>query len=145
MNYDTNRRNTLQTAGIFLQISDNLCAKLEQKGIKVWYAPRDTHGPYAEAIVDAIDRAKYFIVILSQNSISSEHVLNEVDLAFQNISQGIKIKPLRIDNALFTASFKYYLSRQHWMDASSPPLEARLNEFLTEFLRERDCRGQETV
>ena len=60
--------------------------------------------------------------------------LNEVDLAFQNISQGTKIKPLRIDDAMFTAAFKYYLSRQHWMDASIPPLEQRLNEFVSELL-----------
>ena len=118
-------------------IADNLCSKLERNGIKVWYAPRDVHGPYAGAIVNAIEQANYFIVILSQNSICSEHVLNEVDLAFQNISTGMKIKPLRIDNALFTASFKYYLSRQHWMDASIPPLEQRLNEFISELLSER--------
>lgn len=115
-------------------IADNLCSKLERNGIKVWYAPRDVRGPYADAIVTAIEQASYFIVILSQNSIYSEHVLNEIDLAFQNITQGTKIKPLRIDNALFTAAFKYYLSRQHWMDASIPPLEQRLNEFVSELL-----------
>lgn len=118
-------------------IADNLCAKLEHNGIKVWYAPRDVHGPYADAIVAAIEQASYFIVILSQNSICSEHVLNEIDLAFQNITQGTKIKPLRIDNTLFTAAFKYYLSRQHWMDASIPPLEQRLNEFVFELLKEK--------
>ena len=117
-------------------IADNLCSKLENNGIKVWYAPRDVHGPYADAIANAIDRAQYFIVILSQNSISSEHVLNEIDLAFQNISQGLKFKPLRIDDTLFTASFKYYLSRQHWMDATVPPLEERLIEFVSNISRE---------
>ncbi len=120
-------------------IADNLCAKLEQKGIKAWYAPRDVHGPYAAAIATAIDRAKYFVVILSQNSISSEHVLNEIDLAFQNISSGMRFKPLRIDDALFTPSFKYYLSRQHWMDATIPPLEERLNEFTQEIIDERNA------
>ena len=115
-------------------IADNLCAKLEQNGIKVWYAPRDVKGTYAEAITKAIDSARYFVVILSQNSVMSEHVLNEIDLAFQNISEGIKFKPLRIDNAMFTPSFKYYLSRQHWMDATVPPLEERLREFVADLL-----------
>ncbi len=119
-------------------IADNLCAKLEQNGIKVWYAPRDVQGPYAAAIANAIDKAKYFIVILSQNSIASEHVLNEVDLAFDNISKGMKFKPLRIDDAMFTPSFKYYLSRQHWMDATVPPLEERLNEFVAELLMDKN-------
>ena len=117
-------------------IADNLCAKLEQNGIKVWYAPRDVKGTYAASIAAAIDSANYFVVILSQNSITSEHVLNEIDLAFQNLPEGIKFKPLRIDNTMFTPSFKYYLSRQHWMDASIPPLEERLREFVTDLLND---------
>ena len=75
-------------------------------------------------------------VILSQNSVASEHVLNEIDLAFQNISKGLRFKPLRIDDAMFTPSMKYYLSRQHWMDATVPPLEERLNEFVADLLSE---------
>jgi len=119
-------------------IADNLCAKLEINGIKVWYAPRDVKGAYAESIVQAIDAASLFIVILSQNSLLSEHVLNEIDLAFQNFPKKIKIKPLRIDDSLFTPSFKYYLSRQHWMDATVPPLEERLNEFVNTLFNESE-------
>lgn len=115
-------------------IADNLCFKLEQRGVAVWYAPRDVQGPYANAIVKAIDQCTHFIVILSQNSIASEHVLNEIDLAFQGLPNHVKFKPLRVDNALFTPAFKYYLSRQHWMDAAVPPLEKRLNEFVDAFL-----------
>lgn len=117
-------------------IADNLCAKLESRGIKVWYAPRDVQGPYASAIAEAIDQASYFVVILSQNSMNSQHVLNEIDLAFQNLPNKIKFKPLRIDDTLFTPSFKYYLSRQHWMDACVPPLEERLTEFVDALLKE---------
>lgn len=115
-------------------IADNLCAKLESKGVPVWYAPRDVRGPYAEAIAKAIDSATIFVVILSQNSIASEHVLNEIDLAFQNLPSNIIFMPLRIDDAVFTPSFKYYLSRQHWLDATIPPLEERLNEFVQDLL-----------
>ena len=119
-------------------IADNLCSKLERNGIKVWYAPRDVIGAYAESIVRAIDNSSLFIVILSRNSMTSQHVLNEIDLAFQNIPEKIKIKPLRIDDSMFTPSFKYYLSRQHWMDAKDPPLEDRLNEFVESLLRDTD-------
>ena len=115
-------------------IADNLCFKLEQRGIAAWYAPRDVQGPYANAIVQAIDKCSHFIVILSENSMKSEHVLNEIDLAFQKLPNQIKFKPLRIDNSLFTPSFKYYLSRQHWMDATVPPLEKRLNDFVDNLL-----------
>ena len=117
-------------------IADNLCAKLESRGVRVWYAPRDVQGPYAAAIVDGIDSATHFVVILSQNSIRSQHVLNEIDLAFQALPNNIKFKPLRIDESMFTASFKYYLSRQHWMDAHIPPLEDRLTEFVDKLLED---------
>ena len=115
-------------------IADNLCSKLENRGVQVWYAPRDVKGPYAQAITQAIERSSHFVVILSENSLKSEHVLNEIDLAFQGLPDHIKFKPLRIDEAMFTPSFKYYLSRQHWMDAVNPPLEERLNEFVENLL-----------
>ena len=115
-------------------IADNLCAKLERENVKVWYAPRDVKGAYASAIANAIEGATHFIVILSQNSMKSQHVLNEIDLAFQNLPDKIKFKPLRIDDSLFTPSFKYYLCRQHWLDAIIPPLEERLEEFVASFL-----------
>ena len=112
-------------------IADNLCAKLEARGIKVWYAPRDIiSGDYAGAIVDAISRSTQFIVILSQNSIQSNHVLNEIDLAFSQMQRGLKFLPLKIDKEELGPSFMYYLSRQHWMDANVPPLEKRLEEFV---------------
>lgn len=117
-------------------IADNLCAKLEQAGVKVWYAPRDVRGPYASAIAEAIDASTHFVVILSENSIASQHVLNEIDLAFQNLPSKIKFKPLRIDETMFTPSFRYYLSRQHYMDAVNPPLEDRLSEFVAGLLQD---------
>ena len=115
-------------------IADNLCFKLESNGIPVWYAPRDVSGPYAESIIRAIDGCTHFIVILSRNSMLSQHVLNEIDIAFQQLPNDIKFKPLRIDESDFSPSFKYYLSRQHWMDATLPPLENRLNEFVKKVL-----------
>ena len=117
-------------------IADHLCHKLEQNGFPVWYAPRDCKGPYARAIAEAIEKCSHFVIILSQNSLASEHVLNEIDLAFQKLPNGVVFKPLKIDGALFTPSFKYYLSRQHWMDAQNPPLEERLDEFVMQLTEE---------
>ena len=117
-------------------VADNLCFKLESRGIKVWYAPRNVEGPYAAAIAAAIERADFFVVILSQDSMVSEHMLNEIDLAFKRLPNHIKFKPLRIDTSELAPSFNYYLSRQHWMDAHLPPLETRLNEFVESLVRE---------
>lgn len=112
-------------------VADNLCAKLESNGIKAWYAPRDIRtGDYASAIVDAISCCTHFIVIVSQHSLQSQHVLNEIDLAFQRLGKDVRICPLRIDEEEMGPAFTYYLSRQHWMDAHIPPLERRLEEFV---------------
>ena len=111
-------------------VADNLCAKLEARGIRVWYAPRDVGaGDYASSIVNAISNCTKFIVILSKNSLQSNHVLNEIDLAFSQLQRGVKFLPLRIDEEEIGPSYLYYLSRQHWMDAYLPPLEKRLDEF----------------
>ena len=111
-------------------IADSLCAKLEDRGIKVWYAPRDIYcQDYASAIVDAISHCSYFVVILSKNAQQSHHVLNEIDLAFRELNRHIHIIPLRIDEQEMRPAFLYYLSRLQWEDAITPPLEKRLEEF----------------
>ena len=116
-------------------IADNLCAKLEAAGVKVWYAPRNIHSAdYASAIVNAITQCTDFIVIVSKSSLQSQHVLNEIDLAFQEMNRSIRLIPLRIDEEEMGPAFRYYLSRQHWMDAHLPPLEKRLEEFVCSFL-----------
>ena len=114
-------------------MADTLCRMLEAKGIRVWYAPRNVLGDYATAIVQAISDCDYFVCILSKNSIHSEHVLNEVDLAFQEMKRNLKLKLIKIDDEPMTPAFRYYLSRQHHMDACRPPIDQRLEEFVSEF------------
>lgn len=111
-------------------IADNLCHKFESRGMRVWYAPRNVVGDYASSIVKAIDSCTHFVVIISKNALQSGHVLNEIDLAFNRTISGLKLKPLRIDDVELTAPFKYYLSRQHWMDAIIPPVEDKLESFV---------------
>lgn len=111
-------------------IADKLCAMLEENGMDVWYAPRNVKGDYASAIVNAISQCSHFVVILSKNSLQSNHVLNEIDLAFHELNRNIKFLPIRVDEEELRPAFMYYLSRQHWMDAHEPPLVERLNEFV---------------
>ncbi len=111
-------------------IADNLCFKFESRGVRVWYAPRNVVGDYASSIVKAIDSCTHFVVVISKSTMESEHVLNEIDLAFNRTVGKVKIKPLRIDDVNLTEAFRYYLSRQHWMDAIIPPVEERLESFV---------------
>ena len=103
-----------------------LCRKLEQRGLKVWYAPRDVRGDYPSAIVQAIGESTHYVVLLSRSSMQSQHVLNEVDLAFQKLPDRIRFYPLRIDNTPLTPAFSYYLARQNWIPGWDVPLEQSL-------------------
>ncbi|MDO5478408.1 MAG: toll/interleukin-1 receptor domain-containing protein, partial [Clostridia bacterium] len=119
------------------KVADDLCAKLEAGGIKVWYAPRDiVDNDYASSIVRAISECSHFVTIISKNSLKSEHVLNEIDLAFGELKRNIRFLPLRIDLEELRPAFTYYLSRQHWTDAHVPPLDSRLDEFVEKILGE---------
>ena len=118
-------------------IADSLCSKLESNGIRVWYAPRNIRfQDYASAIVDAITQCTYFVVIVSKNSLQSNHVLNEIGLAFKELDRQIHIIPLKIDEQEMGPSFLYYLSRQQWAYASDPPIDRRLEEFVSSLCRE---------
>lgn len=105
-------------------IADNICAYLEAKGIRCWYAPRDVVGPYADAIVKAIEECKVFVLILNHNSSESVHVLNEVEIAYNRIMKGeITIVPFKVDEGTLSKSMEYYIKRLHWIDAVSATLE----------------------
>ncbi|MBQ4227550.1 MAG: toll/interleukin-1 receptor domain-containing protein [Clostridia bacterium] len=112
-------------------VADNLCNKLEAAGIGVWYAPRDIRAnDYASAIVTAIRSCTHFITLISKNSLASNHVLNEIDLAFKELNRGVQFFPLKLDEEEMGPAFEYYLSRQHWTDMRLPPLERRLDELI---------------
>ncbi|MBR6825486.1 MAG: toll/interleukin-1 receptor domain-containing protein [Oscillospiraceae bacterium] len=110
----------------------NLCAKLEARGMKAWYAPRNIQGgDYASSIVEAIRSSSHFVLIISKNSLGSQHVLNEIALAFGEIGRrNMKFHLLRLDDEEMGPSFQYYLERQHWMDGRIPPLERQLEAFV---------------
>lgn len=115
-------------------VADNLCAKLEKRGLRVWYAPRNASGDFAASIVGAIRRCTHFVGILSGSSLASPHVLNEVSVACDEQKRGMRFCLLKLDEAELGDAFRYYLSRQHWMDAQCPPLEKRLEEFADQLL-----------
>jgi hypothetical protein len=103
-------------------IADAVCAKLEQSSIRVWIAPRDVPAGsnFAESISEAIDTCKGFVLIWSADTNTSQHILNEVNQAFD---QGIVIIPFRIQNVQPNSAMRYYIGRTHWLDAIDPPLE----------------------
>jgi branched-chain amino acid transport system substrate-binding protein len=106
-------------------IADAVCAKLEEYKIRVWIAPRDVPPGtnFAGSIVDAIDNCKLFVLIWSANTNASEHILNELNQAFDD---GTPVIPFRVENVEPSKALKYYIGRTHWLDAMNPPLEKHI-------------------
>jgi hypothetical protein len=106
-------------------IADAVCAKLEEQRIRAWIAPRDVPpgANFAQSIIQAINSCKVFILIWSANTNTSEHILNEINQAFD---RGITIIPFRIQDIQPTDEMRYYFGRTHWLDAIDPPLESHI-------------------
>ncbi len=105
---------------------------LEEKGISCWYAPRDVKDSYASGIVDAIGQCKLFLVLLNKDSNKSEHVKNEIGLAFEKLNhqEDIILLPFHMDNCEISDDVRYYLGRFHMVDGSLPPEEIRIGELV---------------
>ena len=88
--------------------ADSLCSWLESHGIRCWMAPRNiSSGNYAGEITRALKAADIVLIICSRESCRSEHVKNEVTLAFNNAKHLI---PYCLDENPFDDDLEYYLS-----------------------------------
>ena len=93
----------------------NLLVKaLEERGVVCWVAPRDVPagGSYAESIINAIEGASCFVLIYSQSSNVSSHVMREVERA---LKFGVNIVPVRFDDSIPSKSLDYLLATVHWL------------------------------
>ena len=108
-------------------VAEAVCAALESKHIRCWIAPRDIWpgAEWAEAVVDAIDESRIFVLVFSSSSNASRQVVREVERA---MSQGTTIIPLRIDDAPLSKAMQFYIDRYHWLDARTPPLKKHLQQ-----------------
>ncbi len=99
---------------------------LEEKNLKCWFDSRNipTGGMYSKEIMLAIKSSDVVLLILSQNSQNSKHVINEVDNAF---NYDKKIFPIRIDPSELKIEFQYYLSTSQYIDIINNQLEDSLS------------------
>ena len=117
-------------------IATKLCNFLEASGLKCWIAPRDVSaGDYAGNITRAIRGAKLMIVVHSANCVESEHIKNEVNIAF---NASLPIIPFCIDNEPFGDDLTYYLATKHCIFARGDFGEScgRLLKIVKTFVRE---------
>lgn len=109
-------------------VADAICHVLEHHGITCWIAPRDVRpgSPYAREIISGIKGCKVMILVFTSHSNSSQHVGNEVDMAFNHKKT---IIPFLVEDTPMNEELKYYLSRKHWLTAY-PNYEERFEELL---------------
>ena len=110
-------------------IAQGACARLEGSGIGCWIAPRNALAgvPYGRQLIDAIASTSIVLLILSSQTNESEHVLSELELAY---NRNKIILPFRIEDVQPSGDLEYYIKRVHWLDAVEPPFEMRLDELV---------------
>jgi eukaryotic-like serine/threonine-protein kinase len=103
-----------------------VCALLEHRGVECWIAPRDVAPGkvWDEAILDAIESTRVFLLILSTHANASPFVKNEVNRAF---AQQKPIVAFRTEDVIPGRSLELYLARHHWTDGFPPPLEDKID------------------
>jgi hypothetical protein len=106
--------------------ADAVCARLETRGLRCWYAPRDIQPgrQWSGAIVDAIQGARAFVLVYSARSNQSSQVLNEVERAAH---RRLFLIPFRIEDAPVSKELEFFVSTPHWLDALTPPLERHID------------------
>lgn len=86
------------------KIAEEICSCLEKEELNCWisYRARDLQPgrDYTERITEAIDSSKVFLVLLSNHSIASRQVLQEIVLANDRQRFGMRIFPVVIDAQL---------------------------------------------
>ena len=118
------------------EIANAICESLESQEIDCWIAPRDIPmgvERFEEEIVEAIEGAKVFVVIISSDSNESSHVAREV--AQEAKKKNPNIIPVRIEEVNMSRTLDYYLSSTQRIDATTPPLQDHL-ETLTSRIRQ---------
>jgi len=108
-------------------IANEVCRRLEDRGIACWIAPRDVLAGafYGEALLNAINACQLLVLLLSEESNQSPQVIREIERA---ASKGITIIPFRIDDVRLSKSLEFFISTHHWISAMSPPLETHIDK-----------------
>lgn len=114
-----------------LDLTKKIANELESIGISTWYAPRDCENQWMDAIMEAINSADIFLLILNEGSSNSEQVKNEITEAFNQFSNHkMSIVVFKIDDATVSDSVRYLTGRFHYMNGKVPPIDDRIKELV---------------
>jgi Response regulator containing CheY-like receiver, AAA-type ATPase, and DNA-binding domains len=97
------------------EIAYTLCSYLEEQNLKCWIAPRDIEPMtiWPEEIIQAIQKCKIVIILLSTSANQSDNVLRELILASE---QKKEIVPVRIENIVASDRLRFFLQIWQYID-----------------------------
>lgn len=116
-----NQENSKKPMRIFMSHSSRdadkmvlLANRLEERGFTCWLAPRDIPmgNEFAEQLVKAIEDCDLMLVLLTEHSNNSQHVVREINHA---VDRRKPILPVIIGDFPLSKSMQYYLSHTQWL------------------------------
>jgi len=109
-------------------IAESICQKLESENITCWIAPRDVAPgeDWTQSVRNAIDSARAFVVVISENANAALHVEREIANAFY--ARRI-ILPVRVGGAFPRRNYLFYLDGCRWFEWVDRPGEETLEAF----------------
>ena len=125
-------------------IAETLCSNIEANGHQCFIAPRDirTGFEYAGEILNGIDKSDVMILILSNASANSPHVLREIERA---VSKSIPIIVYKLEDVVLTKSLEYFLMTHQWMNANNDNCDELINSINTlQVMLESSTNGDES-
>ncbi len=95
-----------------------MCDKLEQSGYTCFIAPRNIRSGYvyAEELANGVDTSDVILLMLSQESNRSPHVLREIERA---VTRSIPIVVYKMEEVELTKSMEYFLMTHQFMEAAT--------------------------
>lgn len=96
--------------------AEQICASLENQGLRCWIAPRDVRAgkDYGEEIIHGIVNSKCLVLVLSEAANEAKFVRREVERA---VSYGRPVFSIRVEEVLPSRSLELFVSSTHWIDA----------------------------
>ncbi|HEX8644311.1 MAG TPA: toll/interleukin-1 receptor domain-containing protein [Allosphingosinicella sp.] len=111
--------------------ADGLTRYLEERGLRVWIAPRDVRPgvDYSEALQQAIENCAAFVVLVTDKANRSPYVRVETEMAF---SLHKPIFPIRTSDVKPGPGLALFLKIRHWTDAYGPQRDDSLERLARE-------------
>lgn len=114
-------------------VARQLCEKLRQRNISVWYAEKDVEPGrlISRAVMDAMRQSGIFVFVLSKSSVCSDFFLNELQYAkilLREERKDIRLFPLVIDKEGKSALSARIFQGIPWFDSTSPLSDDTLNQ-----------------